>query len=73
MVFKISDGFETNLYTILFVLFFGIGYGAYYATADIKNGKPYNKIFLLSSSLWGRAHGISGVRALFSKRTHIPS
>ncbi len=24
-----------NLYTILFVLFFGIGYGAYYATADM--------------------------------------
>lgn len=35
MVFKISGGFETNLYTILFVLFFGIGYGAYYATADM--------------------------------------
>ena len=25
-----------NLYTILFVLFFGIGYGAYYATADMS-------------------------------------
>jgi Na+/melibiose symporter-like transporter len=24
-----------NLYTILFVIFFGIGYGAYYATADM--------------------------------------
>ena len=24
-----------NLYTILFVVFFGIGYGAYYATADM--------------------------------------
>ena len=24
-----------NLYTILFILFFGIGYGAYYATADM--------------------------------------
>ena len=24
-----------NLYTVLFVLFFGIGYGAYYATADM--------------------------------------
>ena len=24
-----------NLYTILFVLFFGVGYGAYYATADM--------------------------------------
>ena len=27
--------FSVNLYTILFVLFFGIGYGAYYATADM--------------------------------------
>ena len=24
-----------NVYTVLFVLFFGIGYGAYYATADM--------------------------------------
>ena len=24
-----------NLYTLLFVLFFGVGYGAYYATADM--------------------------------------
>ena len=24
-----------NLYTVLFILFFGIGYGAYYATADM--------------------------------------
>ena len=27
--------FSINLYTILFVLFFGIGYGAYYSTADM--------------------------------------
>lgn len=27
--------FNINLYTILFVVFFGIGYGAYYATADM--------------------------------------
>ena len=27
--------FTINLYTILFVLFFGVGYGAYYATADM--------------------------------------
>ena len=26
---------ELNLYTILFILFFGIGYGAYYSTADM--------------------------------------
>ena len=26
---------SVNLYTVLFVLFFGIGYGAYYATADM--------------------------------------
>lgn len=31
-----SDGhLSTNLYTILFILFFGVGYGAYYATADM--------------------------------------
>lgn len=31
-----SDGkFSINLYTILFILFFGLGYGAYYATADM--------------------------------------
>ena len=29
------DGISINLYTILFILFFGIGYGAYYSTADI--------------------------------------
>lgn len=27
--------FNINLYTVLFVLFFGLGYGAYYATADM--------------------------------------
>jgi len=27
--------FDINLYTILFILFFGVGYGAYYATADM--------------------------------------
>jgi len=32
-----GSGFKVtiNLYTILFVLFFGVGYGAYYATADM--------------------------------------
>ena len=31
-----ADGkLSINLYTILFVLFFGIGYGAYYSTADM--------------------------------------
>ena len=32
-----GEGFQINinLYTILFVLFFGIGYGAYYSTADM--------------------------------------
>ena len=29
------DGLAVNLYTILFILCFGIGYGAYYATADM--------------------------------------
>ena len=27
--------FSINLYTILFIIFFGIGYGAYYSTADM--------------------------------------
>ena len=32
-----GEGFalNINLYTILFILFFGVGYGAYYATADM--------------------------------------
>jgi Na+/melibiose symporter-like transporter len=30
-----ENGLSINLYTILFVLFFGIGYGAYYSTADM--------------------------------------
>ena len=30
-----ENGLSVNLYTILFVLFFGIGYGAYYSTADM--------------------------------------
>ena len=31
-----TDGkLSINLYTILFILFFGVGYGAYYATADM--------------------------------------
>lgn len=32
-----GEGFQIsiNLYTILFVIFFGLGYGAYYATADM--------------------------------------
>ena len=31
-----TDGkLSINLYTILFILFFGLGYGAYYATADM--------------------------------------
>lgn len=32
----ITDGkLSINLYTILFILFFGVGYGAYYSTADM--------------------------------------
>ena len=32
----LTDGkLAINLYTVLFVLFFGVGYGAYYATADM--------------------------------------
>ena len=30
-----ESGLSINLYTILFILFFGIGYGAYYSTADM--------------------------------------
>ena len=30
-----EGGLSINLYTILFILLFGIGYGAYYATADM--------------------------------------
>jgi len=30
-----DNGLSINLYTILFILFFGVGYGAYYATADM--------------------------------------
>ncbi len=30
-----ENGLSINLYTILFVLLFGIGYGAYYSTADM--------------------------------------
>ena len=30
-----ENGLALNLYTIMFILFFGIGYGAYYATADM--------------------------------------
>jgi Na+/melibiose symporter-like transporter len=30
-----EKGLSINLYTILFIIFYGIGYGAYYATADM--------------------------------------
>lgn len=30
-----ANGMAINLYTVLFVVFFGIGYGAYYSTADM--------------------------------------
>ena len=30
-----ENGLALNLYTVLFIAFFGIGYGAYYATADM--------------------------------------
>ena len=30
-----ESGLSINLYTIVFILFFGLGYGAYYATADM--------------------------------------
>ena len=30
-----DNGLSINLYTVLFIVFFGLGYGAYYATADM--------------------------------------
>lgn len=30
-----ENGLAINLYTVLFILFYGLGYGAYYATADM--------------------------------------
>ena len=30
-----ENGLSLNLYTVLFILLFGVGYGAYYATADM--------------------------------------
>ena len=30
-----ENGLAINVYTVLFILFFGVGYGAYYATADM--------------------------------------
>ena len=30
-----ENGLALNLYTVLFILLFGVGYGAYYATADM--------------------------------------
>ena len=30
-----ENGLALNLYTIVFIIFFGLGYGAYYATADM--------------------------------------
>ena len=30
-----KQGITINLYTVLFILFFGVGYGAYYSTADM--------------------------------------
>ncbi len=33
--FPFNGGGALNLYTILFIIFFGIGYGAYYSTADM--------------------------------------
>jgi len=36
-LYSMEGGFhlKLNLYTVLFIVFFGIGYGAYYATADM--------------------------------------
>ncbi len=34
-IFKPGFKITINLYTVLFILFFGVGYGAYYSTADM--------------------------------------
>jgi len=34
-LFKSDFKLSINLYTVLFILFFGVGYGAYYSTADM--------------------------------------
>ena len=34
-IFKEGFKITINLYTVLFVIFFGLGYGAYYSTADM--------------------------------------
>lgn len=36
LAFPFKGGGAINLYTIAFIVFFGIGYGAYYATADMS-------------------------------------
>ena len=35
IIFDETGKFAMNLYTLAFILFFGVGYGAYYATADM--------------------------------------
>ena len=35
LVFPFQGGGAVNLYTVLFIVCFGVGYGAYYATADM--------------------------------------
>ncbi len=35
LTFMAGGKLNINLYTVLFILFFGVGYGAYYATADM--------------------------------------
>ncbi len=35
IIFDQNGKFAMNLYTLAFILFFGVGYGAYYATADM--------------------------------------
>ena len=35
LIFYQEGGIMLNMYTVLFVIFFGVGYGAYYSTADM--------------------------------------
>ena len=50
-LFKPGFKITINLYTVLFILFFGLGYGAYYSTAQTM--KPIPPVSL-SPALWAR-------------------
>ena len=57
LTFLSEGGITINLYTILFIIFFGIGYGAYYSTADMPI--PMVAVDKLVSSLSATVVGIA--------------